>query len=603
MRISRIQIDNFRNFRRLDVETGASIVVVGENAVGKSNLLFALRLVLDPTLPDSARQLRKEDFWDGLTDGRSVSREDRIQISVDLTDFEDNDDQLAILAEHLVGAEPMVARLTYVFQPLTTLEDDPTRDSDFEFHLYGGDRPENRISSDLRRRMPLDFWHALRDAEGDLSNWRHSPLRPLLDRAAAEIERDRLEELAEGITRATAAIAETDAVKDVNSSLHDKLVELIGAWNAIETALGFTPADAERLIRSLRLFIDGGSRSISEASLGMANVIYLALQSLHIDLQIEEGNRCHTFLGIEEPEAHLHPHVQRRLFRTFLRARQPDPQPANESTSLHSHGTTILLTTHSPHLASVSPARSFVLLRRNKADGSTVAVSTAQIDLDEVEVDDIERYLNVTRGEALFARGIVFVEGEAEEYLVPVLAKLLGHDLDELGVSVCSVAGTHFLPYIKFFGPHGLNIPYAVVTDSDPGTPHTGLARIRKMLSHLCPDEVAEADEGDALTDLASQHGLFATDQTFEVALWKCGRKQTFLSAMRAFGSGPAKKRAKEWADGTVPFDPVRMLKDIDGIGKGRFAQRWAYHIAQQDKKMCPKSITDALTYVTNQIT
>ncbi len=197
MRISRINIENFRNFRQLDVETGPSIVIVGENAVGKSNLLFALRLILDPTLPDSARQLRQDDFWDGLTKDRQLSRDDRIEISVDLTEFEDNDDQLAILAEHLVAAEPMVARLTYVFQPVATLDDDPTRDSDFEFHLYGGDRPENRISSDLRRRMPLDFWHALRDAEGDLSNWRYSPLRPLLDRAAALIERERLQELAE----------------------------------------------------------------------------------------------------------------------------------------------------------------------------------------------------------------------------------------------------------------------------------------------------------------------------------------------------------------------------------------------------------------------
>ncbi len=147
----------------------------------------------------------------------------------------------------------------------------------------------------------------------------------------------------------------------------------------------------------------------------MANVIYLALQSLDIDLQIEEGKRCHTFLAIEEPEAHLHPHIQRRLFRTFLRARQPDPEPANKSTSLQSHGAMILLTTHSPHLASVSPARSFVLLPRDNEDGATTAVSTAALDLDESEIDDIERYLDVTRGEAMFARGILFVEGEAED--------------------------------------------------------------------------------------------------------------------------------------------------------------------------------------------
>jgi len=602
MRISRIQIKNFRNFRNLDVAVGRHVVIVGENSAGKSNLLFALRLILDPTLPDSARQLRREDFWDGLTDDRQLTRDDRIEISVDLADFEDDDDQLALLAEHLVGADPMVARLSYSYQALPSLDREPTRDSDFEFHLYGGDRPENRIGADLRRRMPFDFWHALRDAEGDLSNWRRSPLRPLLDRAASLIEPEQLETLADNITSATAAIANTDAVKEVNTSLYKKLVELVGSSQMFETALGFSPADTERIIRSLRLFIDGGNRSISEASLGTANLLYLALKSLDIDRQIEDGDRCHTFLAIEEPEAHLHPHLQRRLFRTFLRARHPDPQPANEATPLHSHGATVLLTTHSPHIASVSPARSFVLLRRDSAESSTEGVSTATIPLNEDEVADIERYLDVTRGEALFARGVLFVEGEAEEYLVPVLARLLGHDLDELGISVCSVAGTHFQPYIKFFGPSGLNIPFAVVTDSDPDTKHSGLQRVKKLLECLCPEEAAKLESDGDLVVLAGQHGLFLTKHTLEVALFGCGRHVTYWQTMCDLGGPLPKQRAKKWKEGPTELDPVQMLKDVERIGKGRFAQRWAYHIARNTKRACPESIKAALKHVIDQI-
>jgi putative ATP-dependent endonuclease of the OLD family len=55
MRLSRIQIDNFRNFKSLDIALSGHAVIVGENKIGKSNLLHALRLVLDPSLPDSAR--------------------------------------------------------------------------------------------------------------------------------------------------------------------------------------------------------------------------------------------------------------------------------------------------------------------------------------------------------------------------------------------------------------------------------------------------------------------------------------------------------------------------------------------------------------------
>ena len=134
MRISRIQIDNFRNFSSLDVNLGRHAVFVGENKIGKSNLLYALRLILDPALPDSMRNLREEDFWDGLI--RPLGKEDRIKISVDLTDFEDDQNQLALLAEHLIKPSPMVARLSYVWQPLPTLDDEPKKDADYEFLVY-----------------------------------------------------------------------------------------------------------------------------------------------------------------------------------------------------------------------------------------------------------------------------------------------------------------------------------------------------------------------------------------------------------------------------------------------------------------------------------
>src|SRR5437016_14275862 len=104
MRLSKIRIENFRNFKLLDVRLSEHAVIVGENKIGKSNLLYALRLVLDPSLPDSARQLRQEDFWDGVP--RPLTKDNRILISVEFSDFEDNINELAVLAEHLVDVTP-----------------------------------------------------------------------------------------------------------------------------------------------------------------------------------------------------------------------------------------------------------------------------------------------------------------------------------------------------------------------------------------------------------------------------------------------------------------------------------------------------------------
>ncbi|EFA5496116.1 DUF2813 domain-containing protein, partial [Escherichia coli] len=56
MYLAKLGIRNFRNFQDVDIPLAGNIVLLGENRVGKSNLLFAIRLVIDPTLPDSMRQ-------------------------------------------------------------------------------------------------------------------------------------------------------------------------------------------------------------------------------------------------------------------------------------------------------------------------------------------------------------------------------------------------------------------------------------------------------------------------------------------------------------------------------------------------------------------
>src|SRR5262249_32790746 len=139
MRISRIQIENFRNFHHLDVAVSSHAVIVGENKIGKSNLLHALRLVLDPTFPDSARQLKSEDFWDGLA--RPLTKSDFITVSVDFTDFEDDDRLLAVLGEFLIAPDPMVARLTYVFGPVGLENNEDAEDGE-------GEEDENPKESD-----------------------------------------------------------------------------------------------------------------------------------------------------------------------------------------------------------------------------------------------------------------------------------------------------------------------------------------------------------------------------------------------------------------------------------------------------------------------
>ncbi len=600
MRIHRVYIKNFRNFQDLNVVLGDHAVIVGENKVGKSNFLFALRLVLDSSLPDSTRILQPTDFWEGL--GQPVPKEAVIHIAVDLVDFEYSHDLKAALCDCLIQTEPFVARLNYVFRRVLSGEDDETALLKYEFLLYGANDEGRQIGYRQRRWMPLDLLQALRDAENDLSTFRRSPLQPLLKRAFAQIPQDELTAIAKAIGDAQEDLSQNEHIRDLDERIVERLTTMTGPIHAIDTTLRVASTRPDALLRAIRLHIDGGVRDIGQASLGSANLLYIALKTLEIQEALEKEERHHSFFAIEEPEAHLHPHVQRLAYRHFLRPRygqqERDAQPSRQ---------TILMTTHSPHIVSVAPLRSLVLLRRDRASNATAAVSTASISWTDSEVSDLERYLEVTRGEMLFARGVMLVEGDAEEYIIPAFARLLGYDFDELGVSVCSISGTHFGPYIKLLGPGALDIPFAVITDYDPvksddpnnPQPPLGPARVKRLLARFLPEEdIAKMSEDECFAE-GRRVGIFINQHTLEVDLFRAGCHDAICTTIVELSeNGAARRRAEGWRMDPATMETEKLLNDINGISKGRFAQSLARRISVEN---CPEYIRNAIAHIVNQ--
>lgn len=596
MRISRVQIRNFRNFHHLDLRLDQHAVIVGENKIGKSNLVFALRLLLDPSLPDSARQLRFEDFWDGLP--KPPPKDAAIEVSVELTHFDDSDELIALLGDYLISGDPMTARPTFRFQPLQTLEGNPKTESDYEFLLYGEDRPENPLTGDVRRRIPLMVLDALRDAEADLERWRQSPLRPLLDAVSADIGVDELAKIAGEVEKANALLSNQAEVRSLVNQISNRLEEMVGKAQDLGLSIGFSPTRADRLIRALRLFIDGGMRPVSDASLGSANVLYLALKTLELQRLIDERRHSYTLLAIEEPEAHLHPHLQRLIYRDFLRTRTELTSDADEQGKPRF----VILTTHSPHIVSVTPIRSLVVLKKSEEGSTTVGVSTANLELSQTEIADLERYLDVTRGEILFAKAVLLVEGMAEEFLVPRFSRSLGYDFDQLGITVCSVEGTNFEPYVKLLGTRGLQIPFAVLTDMDPqpGGSSLGIARAARLLATMVDaDAVRTALENGSLPELASQHGIFLNSSTLEIDLWQAGAAVAMCDSLIELAGEMARERAETYRKDPPDTIPEELLGDILATGKGRFAQRLCAHLRPEH---CPEYIRRAIEHVVNGI-
>jgi putative ATP-dependent endonuclease of OLD family len=180
-------------------------------------------------------------------------------------------------------------------------------------------------------------------------------------------------------------------------------------------------------------------------------------------------------------------------------------------------------------------------------------------------------------------------------YLIPALAKLNGVDLDRLGITVSSVSGTNFTPYLKLLGREGLNVPFTILTDRDPqpGGKSSGDSRAIQLLKVLDPN--LKFQDKDVM-EVASKHGIFLNEFTFEIDLFKSGPHKSMCGTLLELSTnGACHERAKKWVADPTTLDPIQLLKDISEIGKGRFAQRLASNISGTG---CPKYIVQSLDYV-----
>jgi putative ATP-dependent endonuclease of OLD family len=211
----------------------------------------------------------------------------------------------------------------------------------------------------------------------------------------------------------------------------------------------------------------------------------------------------------------------------------------------------------------------------------------------ETDIEDLARYLDVTRAELVFARGVILVEGDAERYLLPAFADELGISLDEHGFYLLG-RGTNFRPYVKLLC--ALGIPFAVITDYDevkkvPRAYNRALKLVRII------DEAREGVDTDALIESIEAEptyeasferceafGIFVNSSTLETDMFDGDFANAMIETLR---EGPVNAKREElldtWQTDTSTVDDDVLLAMIETIGKGRFAQRLATRVGGID--------------------
>lgn len=529
MRVTRVEIENFRSIKHLVVDLGETTVFVGPNNAGKTAILEALRIALMRRWGQRGTGFTEYDVH--LTsdaDDPKTSKGISIELHTEESRPEEWPETIGQDLEQIVqlnpntGVRSIALRVTCAWS-----EDSAAFEPSWEFLNAARDplpgRSARRINLErFWRYLPVFYLSALRQVDDEFSPrsqfWgrllkaleipaglesRIMRVLDVLNRRLLNAD-PRLQEIAKTLSGATRISA-----RDRQGGLDLRMVPL-KTWDLL--------SKAEIILRNesdwpwLPLQRQGqGVQSLSVIFLFQAFVDHL-LQELY-------EQQSEPVLALEEPETHLHPQAARTLW-THIR-----DLPGQK-----------IVTTHSPYFVQHVPFRSLRLVRlteqgtevrwlpasfsattipfvdtlRTVVAGSggtlhyeeaseTLTVKGAldqrnyralldcygsherrseiesalkdlhfrsSLYIDDTELQSLETFARRMRGEIFFAERWMIVEGQADYLIVHALAHSMGYDLDEHGVSVID-AQNNGKPETFAVLARALGIPWLAVFDGD----------------------------------------------------------------------------------------------------------------------------------------
>lgn len=608
MYIKELRIRHFRNFMkaRFIFREGVN-TLIGENGSGKTNALHALRLLLDESLSRNVVYLRESEFcrdigkWGGhwivisavfadldSSEGcqllrHNVAHMDGTNSGTYTFLFRPKGDVRKEL-NNLSGKEDKIGQYLEAltvdhYEPVWTgrargdLLDDYIYKKcagDFEAGLFPN--PEDDDQEILGVKVPpiyqeiaCTFVPALRDVIAELRSYRGNPLLTLLRGMGSSIMIEDSERITGKVADLNSDISSLKEIKKlaigIESTLHNAVGHTYAPGVSIESAL---PDSIEKLLQRLNILVGDSATTgyrgeLHEQSLGGANLIYVALKLLEYELKLSSDRVAH-FLLIEEPEAHIHTHIQKSLF-----------------SNLPSIKTQVIVSTHSTHISSASQIAGINVLARK---GNHAEVFQPAHDLSLKTVKRVERYLDAIRSTLLFAKGVLLVEGDAEQIMIPAMLRaVFGVTPDELGFSVISMSSAFFEHLAVLFSDNRIQRPCAIATDLDktlidlPDSPEDDT----KDQAHARAAEKSGKSRHQRLQELTKGNSwlqAFFADYTFEAELIGAGNEWEVVNILNEIFRDPDRKercKARLESD-NIQISGREIVRLAEKLGKGWFA-------------------------------
>lgn len=595
MYISKVIIRNFRVFDSDGItatfKKGVN-AVIGENNCGKSALVDALRLAFSSTS-------YRKDIYFSLSDFHADNggiRSNEALFDIYLDEVPPDLFEIWNPEDNTKGE----FHIRY-FTVQTTDGKEKIR-----YQIWGGPVEGNNISAETLEAIQIAYLGALRDAESELKPARYGKLANLFSSIVNTDEAK--EQVLAAVKLANSNIEAQQSVNQLRDIINANLSVLEQDLLRQKVGVGLVEPKFESIAASLRawlrprwiyirndnpilmqvkglysegewnratdsstegVYVDAWtferktlSEEIKEAlsselskkfeimqnGLGYNNLLFMA--AVLGDIEAAMAETLFSLLLVEEPEAHLHPQLQELVHSFFEKNSNND-------------NVQVIYTSHSPTLISRIGIDKIVLLFENAHRINSLSLSESN--LDDRDKYYLERYLDVTKSQMLFAKGIIFVEGICEALILPCLAKMINRPFDKYAVTIVNVAGVSFEPFSKLLcfanNPQRQTIKAAIITDDDRCTDKSNQTQyISKDIDFDCP----QMDLNTAISKLSTGS---PSDRYNKIV------KLCRTAHIDVFGAPKTLEYALSLSEPNIPYMLSAIIDAYPQVGKALFNQ------------------------------
>lgn len=624
MYVKRLEISNYRNFKEFSIDFKPLTLIIGENNVGKSNLLDSLGLIFSQEVSFfKKRTLEVSDFnYDCIVELKRkiinsvIPIEDieypTIKISATLADW--NLDQESVISEWYCNDDYSEAKLTYIFSPTSTFnkleEIQGQRDflqkykveiteekfsslkekevldlvnfpiSRYHYSIIGGNQNDTQANSYHLNQLKFELLDALRDAKSELTA---SQNNRLLFRVLNSKEENEYQDLKKQLVGLQDAIEKNEAIKSIKKGISEQLDKIsLSTDNTQNTVdLIFSLPNIEDLLKKLSLIYGEDPVRIERNGTGRNNLLFISLILSFIEDPKKAQTSFFRIVGIEEPESHLHANLQNHLANNIeLLIKEPDSETYRKDIQL-------ILTSHSNHISTKIDFDNTVVLYK-KAGILTPHYILSGFEADAAStkmVRYLRKYLDSENINLFYSKKIVLVEGISEKLLFPTFFKIqTTQTIEKMSCSVVNVNGLAFKNFLEII-KNGFHTKCLVLTDSDKDT--------------KAEDRAENLDE--KYKTVSEIEVKISSKSTFEKDIIACNNtgegKNILLEIIKIVRPNAGKVFSEDLGDDEIDIEEYFQLIELF---KSDFAYQLMIRLEKESTGFkIPEYISDGITFLT----